>query len=221
MARREYLRTAAALSLIALLLLIGAAALVFLSDGTAAQERFEVYFDPAKYTAALLDAGQPLHVVLAVDDIFIIAYLGALGFAALGFRDENPAAAVVAGIGAFVLGGLDFWENIIMGTSLDMAAAGVTVDAARIAYQVAISSAKWHASAVTLVALSFAIPKERFFETLLAWGTRLIFPAATALFVTGAAGLHQLGVFAIYVGMLSGFALLAIATYIRSRDGLR
>jgi hypothetical protein len=221
MERRKNLRTAAALSVLALLLLIAATVMIFLSDGIAAQEHFEHYLDPVKYTAALRDAGQPLHVTLAVDDLFIVAYLGALGFAALGFRDEKPAAALVAGLGAFALAALDFWENSTIGTSLDMALAGVSIDGARIAYQAAISAAKWNAAAVTLVALSFAIPKERFFETLLAWAARLIFPAATALFVTDAAGLRQLGLFAIYGGMLSGFALIAIATYNRSRDGLR
>ncbi len=221
MERRENLRTAAALSLLALLLLLAAAALTFVSGGTAAQERFEVYLDPAQYTAALIEAGHQLHLVLAADDLFIVAYLGALGFAVLGFRDEKPAAALAAGLGAFAVAGLDFWENATMGTSLDMALAGVPIDGARIAYQAAISAAKWNAAAVTLVALTFAIPKERFSETLLVWATRLVFPAATALFVTGALGLRQAGLYAIYAGMLSGFALLAIVTYNRSRDGLR
>src|SRR5215469_10239889 len=162
-----------------------------------------------------------IRMVLAADDVFIIAYMGAIGFAALGFRAVNPAAALTAGLGVFALGGLDFWENMTMGTSLDLAMDGQTIDAARITYQAAISAAKWNAAAVTLVALTFTIPKERFFEILLVWATRLVFPAATALFVTGALGLRQAGLYAIYAGMLSGFVLLAIVTYNRSRDGLR
>jgi len=221
MERREQLRIAAALSVLGLVLLIGAAALVFVSGGAASQERFEVFLDPAQYTAALNEAGRTLRLVLAVDDVYILTYVGALCFAALGFRAENPAAALAAGLGAIALGGLDFWENMTMGTSLDMAMAGQTLDPARIAYQAAISAAKWHAAAATLVALTFAIPKERFFEILLVWATRLVFPAATALFVTGALDLRQLGLYAIYAGMLSGFVLLAIVTYNRSRDGLR
>ncbi len=221
MARREHLRTAAAMSVLALMLLAAAAAVAVLSGGSASQERFEVFMDPAQYTSALIGAGRYLPIVLAIDDLFIVAYLGAIGFAALGFRDQNPAAALAAGLGVFALAGLDFWENTAMGTSLGMATAGLTVDAGRIAYQAAISAGKWHAAAIALVALSFAIPKERFFETLLVWATRLVFPAATALFVTGALGLREASRFAIYGGMLSGFVLLAIVTYNRSRDGLR
>jgi hypothetical protein len=221
MTRRDYLRTAAGLSLVALVLLVMAGALVLLSGAPAAQEQFEVFSDPARYTAGLIEAGQRLRLILSVDDLYIVAYLGALGFAAAGFRDENPAAAFAAGLSAFAVAGLDFWENFTIGTSLDMAVAGLTIDAPRIACQAAISAAKWNAAAVTLVALSFAIPKERFFETLLVWATRLVFPAATALFVTDAFGLRSIALLAIYAGMLSGFALLAITAYGRSRDGLR
>jgi hypothetical protein len=221
MERRENLRLAAGLGILGLLLLVLAAALTALSGGTASQERFEVYADPAQYTAALKDAGGYLRMVLAADDVFILAYMGAIGFAAFGFRAGNPPAALVAALGVLVLGGLDFWENLTMGTSLDIALAGQTVDAARISYQAAISGAKWHVAAVTLVALTFAIPKERFFEILLVWATRLVFPAATALFVTGALGLRQAGLFAIYASMLSGFVLLTIVAFNRSRDGLR
>jgi hypothetical protein len=221
MERREHLRTASVLSILGLMLLAAAAALVLLSGGAASQERFEVFTGPAQYAAALSEAADYLRIVLALDDVYILTYVGALCFAALGFRAANPAAALGAGLGALAVGGLDFWENMTMGTSLDVAMAGQTVDAGRIAYQAAISAAKWNGAAATLIALTFALPKERFFEILLVWGTRLIFPAATALFVTGALGLRQAGLYAIYAGMLSGFALLAIVTYNRSRDGVR
>jgi hypothetical protein len=219
--RREHLRLAAGLSILGLLLLVLAAVLAVLSGGSASQERFEVYGDPAQYTAALKEAGGYLRMVLAADDLFILAYMGAIGFAALGFRAENPATALAAGLGVLVLGTLDFWENLTMGTSLDIAMAGETVEPARIAYQAAISAAKWNAAAIALVALTFAIPKERFFEIVLVWATRVVFPAATALFVTGAFGLRQAGLYAIYAGMLSGFVLLAIVAFNRSCDGLR
>jgi hypothetical protein len=221
MGRREHLRLAAGMSIVCLLLLVLAAALAALSGGTASQERFEVYMDPAQYTAALREASGYLRAVLAADDLFILAYMGAIGFAALGFRAGNLAAALVAALGVLLLGGIDFWENATMGTSLDIAMQGQAVDAARIASQAAISAAKWNTAAAVLVAFTFAIPKERFFEILLVWATRLVFPAATALFVTGALGLRQAGVYAIYAGMLSGFVLLTIVAFNRSRDGLR
>src|SRR5215471_11991378 len=102
------------MSIVGLLLLLLAAALTVLSGGAASQERFEVYWDPAQYTAALREAGEYLRMVLAADDIFIVAYMAAIGFAALGFRTENPAAALTAGLGVFVLGALDYWENMTM-----------------------------------------------------------------------------------------------------------
>jgi len=136
------------------MLLAAAATAVFFSGGVASQERFEGFIDPAQYNAALKEAAQYLRLMLAMDDVFILTYMGALGFAAL-------------------------------------------------------------------TALTFVLPKERFFEALLVWATRLIFPAATALFVTGAFDLRRAGLYAIYIGMLSGFVSLAIVTYNRSRDGLR
>ncbi len=217
MEKRNHLRTAAGFSLLGLLLLVAAAALAILSGGAASQERFEVFEDPQTYTAALREAGAYLRMALAADDLFIVAYLGALTFAALGFRANNPAAALAAGLAAFALGALDFWENMTMGTSLDIAISGQTVDAARISLQSVISAAKWHAAAVALVALTFTLPEERIFERVLVWATRLIFPAATALFVTGAFGLRQAGIYAIYAGMFFGFVLLSVVTYGRSR----
>src|SRR5262245_21339021 len=127
MERREHLRLAAGLSILGLILLVLAAVLTALSGGTASQERFEVYWDPAQYTAALREAGGYLRMVLAADDVFIVAYMGAIGFAALGFRAGSPAAALTAGLGVLVLGGLDFWEIMTMGTSLDIAMEGQTI----------------------------------------------------------------------------------------------
>ncbi len=218
---RRQLRTACALSILAFLLLSGATALNFFSGGSAAQEQFEVFADPLQYATRLRESGQWLRVMLAVDNLFILAYVGALSFAALGFRFDRPAEAWAAGLGAFVLGTFDFWENLTMGTSLDMAVNGLTVDAGRIASQAAISGAKWNAAAAALVALTFAIPQERFFERVLVWAARIVFPIATALFVTGAAELRGYSQIALLAAMLSGFALLAIVTYSRSRDGFR
>jgi len=131
MERREHLRIASVLSILGLMLLAAAATLVFLSGGAASQERFEVFTGPAQYTAALSEAADYLRIVLAVDDVYILTYVGALCFAALGFRAGNPAAALAAGLGAIAVGGFDFWENMTMGTSLDMATAGQTVDQVR------------------------------------------------------------------------------------------
>ncbi len=218
---RIHLRRACALSLLALLLLIVATALAYLSGGVAAQERFEAFWDPAQYTAALREAGVSLRHVLLIDDVFILAYTGALGFAALAFLYESPAAAWTAGLAALALGALDFWENLTMGTNLDMALNGVAIDAGRIAFQASISGAKWNMAAFSLSALTFAIPGDRFFEIVLVWATRLIFPAATALFVTDAFGMRGPASLVILAGMMTGFVLLALVTYGRSRDGLR
>ena len=221
METRLYLRTACALSILSFLLLAAAAILIYISGGNAAQEQFEAFIDPAQYTAKLHEAGRWLRLMLTLDDLFILAYTSALAFAALGFQYHRPAVALAAGLAAFALGAFDFWENLIMGTSLDMAASGMAVDAGRIAYQATVSGAKWNAGAVALVALTFAIPQERIFELVLVWATRLVFPAATALFITGAEELREASQFAIYAAMLLGFVLLAIVTYDRSRDGWR
>jgi hypothetical protein len=148
MERREHLRLAAGLSILGLSLLALAAVLTVLSGGAASQERFDIYWDPAQYTAALREAGSYLRMVLAADNVFIVAYMGAIGFAALGFRAGNPPAALTAGLGVLVLGKLDFWV-------------------------------------VTLVALTFTIPKERFFETLPVSATWLVLPVTNDRFVTG------------------------------------
>ncbi len=55
-------------------------------------------------------------------------------------------------------------------------------------------------------------------EKFFIWAMRLVFPAATALFITGAFGLRWLGQYAIHGGMLSGFALLTLVTLGRARE---
>lgn len=211
------LRAASFASAIALLLLVAAVAIASETAGLASQERFEYFQDAALYTANLREAAERLRQALFVDNLFILAYIAALSFTALGFSDNNPPAALFAGLGVAVVASLDIWENVVLSGSIDLAANGLSVAADRIGLQAAVSAAKWHAAAISSIALTFVLPQERILEILLVWAARLAIPVATALFVTDAWGLRAAGAQATRGAMLSGFVLLMIVTHRRSR----
>jgi hypothetical protein len=96
MERKEHLHRAAGFSILGLILLVLAAALTALSGGSGSQERFEVYADPAQYTAALREAGGYLRMVLAADDLFIFAYLGSLRWASAPEIQPQPLPQALA-----------------------------------------------------------------------------------------------------------------------------
>ncbi|MHA1129045.1 MAG: hypothetical protein ACTSRN_08875, partial [Alphaproteobacteria bacterium] len=88
---------------------------------------------------------------------------------------------------------LDYWENVTMIHSMDLLASGEQVTVERMMLQVQVSTAKWHASATVLFAISFLLPSERLVEKLLVWGTRIGLAIAVPLFITNMFDMRVVG----------------------------
>lgn len=187
------------------------------TGGQAAQEGFELFADPADYTARMVAAGNNLRLILLGDVFFMIGYGGAIGMTAYAYADRNPPAAWIAGLGILLVVGLDVLEDITLFLSLDMAQAGITISMERILAQANISAIKWLTSAMVLVVFTFTLPNETLLERLLIWSTRLLLPLGTGLFVTGAYDARLLGGLIILIAMVGGLALLAVTTGLRAQ----
>ena len=217
MTNQHYLRQSAILSVIALILLLVVALVSNLGQHLAGQELFETITDPAAYAKSMIDATPALRIVLALDAVFALCYTAAICFAALGFRQNNPPLAWFAALGIICVMALDFWENMVMGHSIDIAALTNQVSLERITLQAGVSAAKWHLSAAVLFALSFLLPGDNFTEKLLIWGTRTGLAIGVPLFVVSPLELREIGVLIIAISMIGGFVLLAIVAWRRSK----
>ncbi len=209
----RYLACSAILSIVSLSLLLAASAAGAMAFPVTTQEQFEFIYDLQAYTRNLGAATPAIRFVLFFDSLFILAYIGAICFAIIGFSGRNLPVAWFCGLGMVLLMGLDYLENILIVISLDLAEAGETVSAQVMARQVLISSMKWHAAATVLFALSFLLPGRGLAGFLLVWGTRLGMAIAVPLFVINPLDMRALGSALILLSMAAGFVLLAVVAW--------
>lgn len=217
MTSNQYLKTSSILALVAFILLMAALTVANTGIHPASQEIFEVIASSQSYTAALKLAEPNLRIVLFIDAIFALFYTSAICFAAIGFHQRNPPIAYAAIIGIIIIMFLDYAENIMMGQSMDLLAIGADITTDRIVSQVSISSIKWHGAAAVLFTISFLLPSDNIVEKLLVWGTRIGLAIAVPLFVTNAFDLRETGGLFILLSMASGFVLLSLVTWNRSK----
>ncbi len=212
-----YLERASVLSLVALAVLaVSALSGILASPGTG-QEVFEYIYPFEQYVQNLNDAEPALRTVLFFDSIFALVYTAAICFAVIGFRARSLPLAWFCGLGILGVMGLDYWENIIMVHSLDLADLG-EMSPDRMVFLAGVSAVKWHLSAAVLFAISFLLPDRRLSERLLVWGTRLGLMVAVPLFVVNGFGLRQAGMLLILISMAGGFILLSIVARQNSRE---
>ncbi|VAW19968.1 hypothetical protein MNBD_ALPHA11-40 [hydrothermal vent metagenome] len=213
MQNSEYFKQSAVLSVVALALLVAGVVVGSMAFPVTSQEQFEIIYALESYTRNLGAAEPAIRLILFLDSIFILAYIGAISFAIIGFASRNLPVAWFAGLGILAVMGLDIWENILIVISLDLVKFGETVSAQTMAQQALISSFKWQISAITLFALSFLLPGKRLAEFLLVWGTRLGLAIAAPLFVFNPFELRPIGSLLILASMSGGFILLAIVMW--------
>ena len=217
MSRAASLRAAASFSALALaLMLVGVVVIVF-SSGTGAQDPLETFSHPALFTAILEGADPALRYALFFDGLFVIAYAGAVCFAAIGFRDRSTPAAWAGGLGILSTAALDVAENLLMLGSLGLVGAGQEITGARVSLHVFTSGLKLHVAAATLVAFTFVLPNHGPAAFLMRWGSRTIMPVAAILFVTDAFGMSAEASMGVFVAMVGGFPLLAIVAFGEAR----
>lgn len=208
MTDRALLQAAAACALAAALALLAMLA-VALAHGGITQQHFEEARPALVFAAELLAARGPLTLTIAIDNVFVLFYVGALALAAWGLRGGAlvPAGLVVAG--ATALGLLDLAENLDflrMYAVLDM---GGTLTSAEITGRMAASLFKWHVAYLTLFLFGFVIPLRGAVSLLLKLSLWLLLPAIGALLIAGPPDWRPAAALARYAGMLIGFLLIA------------
>ncbi len=218
MQKSTYLKQSSILAIIAVLALMVSFLNGLLASPPVGQEQFEYIYSLEKYVANLVASEPVLRTVLFFDALFMLSYTAAICFAILGFASRNVPVAWFCGLGILAVMGLDYWENIIMVQSLDLAGieGGMTLD--RVVYLSTVSAVKWHASATVLFAISFLLPSKTLIELLLVWGTRLGMALAVPLFVLNAFDLRELSSWMILGSMGSGFVLLAIVAWQNAKE---
>ncbi len=175
------------------------------------QQRFESVFALARYTEQFMAARQPLLLTLTFDNLFILAYTGAIGLAMAGLRSaENAWIAGLAAAGMVATGLLDYAENLHFLTMYAGLDAGVALTEGEVAQRMWASMMKWHIAYAAMFAASFVIPVRGLFSFVLVWSMRVGLPVIGVLVYTAPEDFRPLLGIARYVMMFSGFVLMAL-----------
>jgi hypothetical protein len=205
--------TLAAASLAAAVLLVVLCGIV-LATGVS-QQWFEWTRPPDVYAAALVRDAYWLRVEIGIDDVFITAYVatGVLFVAGIvrdASSDGARALAVISGIAVVLAGALDLSENHHILGLIDLASAGVEIPVSEIIERSHWSELKWMLGHVGFAFAGLAIAStdrltRAFRLSLVAWQL----PIGAATWVVTSASLLPVLVWARYVGLISGFAMIA------------
>ncbi|MCE9523422.1 MAG: hypothetical protein K8S25_13445, partial [Alphaproteobacteria bacterium] len=154
---RRLLIIAGLLSLVAAGILLAMLAIALQSGVT--QQKFEHLFALAEYTEALANARAPMFSTLAFDNLFILAYAGAIGIGMTALRSpETSWLAAVAAVGIVAAGLLDYAENLHFLTMYAGLDAGISPTAGEVAGRMWASLMKWHIVYGSMFAASFVVP---------------------------------------------------------------
>jgi hypothetical protein len=175
------------------------------------QQRFETVWSLARYTEQFIAARQPLMLTLIFDNLFVLAYAGAVGLAMAGLRNaENGWLAALAAAGMVTTGLLDYAENLHFLTMYANLDAGVAISDGEVAQRMWSSLMKWHIAYAAMFVASFVVPVRGLLSFILVWSMRVVLPVVGVLVYTGPEEMRPLLGLARYVLMFSGFVLMAL-----------
>lgn len=175
------------------------------------QQKFETVWSLARYTEQFIAARQPLLLTLTFDNLFVLAYAGAVGLAMAGLRNaENGWLAALAAAGMLTTGLLDYAENLHFLTMYANLDAGVAISDGEVAQRMWSSLMKWHIAYAAMFVASFVVPVRGLLSFILVWSMRVVLPVVGVLVYTGPEEMRPLLGLARYVLMFSGFVLMAL-----------
>jgi len=175
------------------------------------QQKFETVWSLARYTEQFIAARQPLLLTLIFDNLFVLAYAGAVGLAMAGLRNaENGWLAALAAAGMVTTGLLDYAENLHFLTMYANLDAGVAISDGEVAQRMWSSLMKWHIAYAAMFVASFVVPVRGLLSFILVWSMRVVLPVVGVLVYTGPEDMRPLLGLARYALMFSGFVLMAL-----------
>ena len=175
------------------------------------QQKFETVWSLARYTEQFIAARQPLMLTLTFDNLFVLAYTGAIGLAMVGLRNaENAWLAALAAAGMVTTGLLDYAENLHFLTMYANLDAGVAVSDGEVAQRMWSSLMKWHIAYAAMFVASFVVPVRGLLSFILVWSMRVVLPVVGVLVYTGPEEIRPLLGLARYVLMFTGFVMMAL-----------
>ena len=175
------------------------------------QQKFETVWSLARYTEQFIAARQPLMLTLIFDNLFVLAYAGAVGLAMAGLRNaENGWLAALAAAGMVTTGLLDYAENLHFLTMYANLDAGVAISDGEVAQRMWSSLMKWHIAYAAMFVASFVVPVRGLLSFILVWSMRVVLPVVGVLVYTGPEEMRPLLGLARYVLMFSGFVMMAL-----------
>jgi hypothetical protein len=126
------------------------------------QETHEHFAPPEAYASSLVEGGQPLRTLFALDIAFSILYVAFFAVFAMYLRErKQPALIVWLALGALVLTGLlDILEDHHIVVMLNEAEQRVLPSVGAIAFQEVESACKFSVSFLGLVLFGLAIPRD-------------------------------------------------------------
>jgi hypothetical protein len=201
-----------------------AAALLFiLCTLTAAtgvsQQWFEWFRTPEEYATKLVHDAMWLRVIIAVDDVFISAYVTAtVLFATALARGRMGPLHVLVMAGGVAAGILDLEENHHLLAMLRMVESGQTIPIGEIMHRTDLSQLKWMLGHVAFVMVGVAMPARdavtRVFRfSLVAWQL----PVGALCWAVEAPAWQPVLVWVRYLSLLGGFATVAWITRASAR----
>lgn len=184
---------------------------IAVSSGGVTQQKFEFVFALDAYTQSFTAARPVILHTLIFDNLFIIAYVGALalGFTALAEPGTRIAAGLAAG-GIVAAGLLDYAENLHFLTMYATLDAGGALTLDSLGWRMWASLMKWHIAYAALVLGSFVLVADGLVSWVLVWSLRAVLPVAGVLLYAGPEELRPLLSIARYGLMFTGFILFAI-----------
>lgn len=184
---------------------------VAVQSGGVTQQKFELFAAPEVYTAAFAAAKDVILHTLIFDNLFVIAYVGALslGLSALSTPETRVAATLAIG-GLVTTGVLDFAENLHFITMYVRLDVGEALTADEIGWRMWASAIKWHIAYLGLAMASFVIPVRGLISLVLVWSLRVVLPVVGVLIYAGPEAWRPMLGIARYGAMLSGFVLFAM-----------
>lgn len=198
-------------SLCSAVLLIGLCSITLYSG--VSQQTFEWASQPDVYRDGLEQSASWLRLLIAGDDVFIVAYVTTTVGLASVLSEQPTYFTVLIAVGGVTAGVLDFVENHQLLSFLRMAELGVAPSPTEIVNRSTMSQLKWLIGHATFVLVGFHLPQrdtvERLFRASLIY---VQLPVGAATWCVVNPEIQSVLVWIRYASFVAGFVLIAWLT---------